>query len=114
MVRATTYLLAAASLSLFAAGSATSQTLEGPAGVTMNVTAVSPSLENGVEVYRSAGVARPIPEIALLEAPAPLEVASGEALWLLNSEKKRLTNCLGRNTSSVGERVIVCTTGSFR
>lgn len=70
---------------------------------------------NGVRVLRGSP-ATPRAEAAPAEAvsgPGRWQPIAGEQLWMVDRETGRLASCRNRGTSSVGERELECTFGTF-
>jgi hypothetical protein len=71
---------------------------------------------NGVRVLRGAPAtprAVAAPQEDALPGPGRWEGVAGERFWMLNRETGRLASCRNRATSTVGEREIECTFGTF-
>jgi hypothetical protein len=71
---------------------------------------------NGVRVLRGSvapprAVAAPQQDEVL--GPGGWQPIAGEQLWLVDRETGRLASCRNRGTSTVGERELECTFGTF-
>ena len=67
---------------------------------------------NSVRVLRgSRAVAAPQQDA--LPGPGRWQPIAGEQLWLVDRETGRLASCRNRGTSTVGERELECTFGTF-
>jgi hypothetical protein len=70
---------------------------------------------SGVRVLRgSSAPARAVaPQEDALPGPGRWQAVAGEQLWMLDRQTGRLASCRNRGTSTVGERELECTFGTF-
>ena len=75
------------------------------------VTPGEPRAQQGPEILRGAPATRPEPTVVQQEPR--WQVVAGKRLWLVDEAKGEVRSCINQDTSTVGVRVIRCTSGEL-